>query len=300
VPEFETSLPPYVRARMDADADLPDLTSDDDTALPADDLDTLDEPPPLREGLPAGFRMRHDRHYVETLYTHQDEKRTTEHRDETLLAIVRELSGALHAVGASAADITTRGRALRERAAIALVRAEAQRAAWLADAATAVVQDPTCALDAVSLADVVRRVMASLEPAQRITGVEPTLYIADAPTTVAGDARLLEAAIGGVVVAMSALVEERGTPGRLAIRLTPCIDDPSLRSLEVTQTSVVVPASALSRFFDEQFGDHPAGRVGALHLAAAQKIARVHRARLTVTAVDNGGCTITFTAKTSS
>jgi C4-dicarboxylate-specific signal transduction histidine kinase len=284
---------------MDEDADLSDLPNDDDAAGNADELDALEGPPPLREGLPGGFRMRHDRHYVETLYTRQDEPRARERRDEALLAIVRELSVALHAVGASAADITTRGRALRERAAIALVRAEAQRAAWLADAATAVVQDPTCALDAVNLADVVRRVLASLEPAQRITGVEPTLYVADAPAVVAGDARLLEAAIGGLIVAMAALVEERGTPGRLAIRLTPSIDDPSLRSLEVTQTSVIVPASVLSRFFDEQCGDHPAGRVGALHLAAAQKIARVHRARLAVAPVESGGCTVTFTVKTS-
>ena len=55
----------------------------------------------------------------------------------------------------------------------------------------------------------------------------------------------------------------------------------------------------LSRFFDEQFSDHPAGRVGALHLAAAHKIARVHRARLSVAPLESGGCTVTFTIKTA-
>jgi hypothetical protein len=298
VPDFEASLPPYVRARLDVDPDLPDLVTDDEPG-PADDLDALDESAPLREGLPPGFRMRHDRHYVETLYTHQDDVRRAQHRDESLLAIVRELSIALHAVGASAADISPRGRSLRERAAIALVRADAQRAAWLADAASAVVQDPTCALDTVPLGDLVRRVVDALEPAQRITGVEPTLYVADAPASVSGDSRLLEAAIGGIVVAMSAIVEERGAQGRLAIRLTAGADAPSWRTLDVTQSSVVVPACALSRFFDEQFSDHPAGRVGALHLAAAHKIARVHRARLSVAPLESGGCTVTFTIKTA-
>lgn len=299
MPEFETSLPPYIRARVDVDSDVPELAPDDDPALRDEDLDTLDDAAPLREGLPPGFRMRHDPHYVETLYTHQDTVRAAGQRDDALLTIVRELSMALHAVGASAAEITTRGRSLRERAALALVRAEAQRAAWLADAATAVVQDPTCALDAVNLADVVRRVLVSLEPAQRITGVEPSLYVSDTPSTVAGDGRLLEAAIGGIVVAMGAILEERGAEGRLGIRLTPHIDDPSQRSLEVTQTSVIVPAYALARFFDEQCTDHPAGRVGALHLAAAQRIARVHRARLSVKAIESGGCTVTFAVKTS-
>jgi C4-dicarboxylate-specific signal transduction histidine kinase len=299
VPEFETPLPVYVRSRVDADHELSDRAGPDDADLGVEDLDAGDEPEPMREGLPPGFRMRADRHYVETLYAHQDEVRVEHRRGDALLPIVYELSAALHAVGASAADITMRGRSLRERAALALVRAEAQRAAWLADAATALVRDPTCALDLVNLAHVVRRVLVSLEPAQRITGVEPTLYVADAASTVSGDCRLLEAAVGGIVVAMGAIVEERGAQGRLAIRLTPASHDPSLRSLAVTQTSVVVPAYALSRFFDEPWADHPAGRVGALHLAAAQRIARVHRGHLTVAAVESGGCAVTFTLKAS-
>lgn len=294
--EFETSLPPYVRARMSVDADLPDLASDDASA---DDLEALDEAPALREGLPANFRMRADRHYVDTLYAQQDDVRVQAMRDDTMLAIVRELSVALHAVTASSSDITTRGRTLRERAAIALVRAEALRAAWLADAASAVVQDPTCALESVNLADIVRRVLTSLQPAQRLAGIEPTVYISDASSMVSGDARLLEAALGGLVVAMGAIVEERGAHGRIGIRLTTHVDDPTQRLLEVTQTSVVIPPTALQRFFDEQYRDHPAGHVGALHLAAAQRIARVHRARLSVAPVESGGCTVSLTVKTA-
>ncbi len=296
MPDFETLVAPYVRQRVDVDPGRCELPSE--VGL-GDDADGLDEPEPVREGLPPGYRMRHDRHYVETIYTREDEARAAEHRDDALLSVIRELAEALHAVGASASEIATRGRSLRERAAIALVCAETRRAAWLADAAATVAHDPSCTLDPVDLADVLRRVVSSLEPAQRITGLAPSLYVADGLSSVRGDGRLLEAAIGGMLVAMGAVVEDRGAEARLAIRLVHGHDDPSELTIEVTQGSVVLPARALARFFDEQFADHPAGRAGALHLAAAQRIARVHRARLGVDAVESGGCTLSFTIRGS-
>ena len=289
--DFETLLPPYVRQRVDVDPGDGGLEADD----PFGAVDAAaDEEEPIREGLPPGFRMRHDRHYVETLYTRQDEAREVDHRDEALLSVVRELAAALHAVGASAAGISPRGRSLRERASIALVCAEAQRAAWLADAAATVAEDPSCTLDAVDLGAILRRAVAAFEPAQRITGLAPSLYIAATSSAARGDGRLLEAAIGGILVAMAAVIEDCGTDPRLAIRLAPAPDDPSLLTITVTQGCVVLPARALARFFDDRCADHPAGRVGALHLAAAQRIARLHGGRAVVNAVEGGGCAVAF------
>lgn len=277
---------------------------DDDDHDEHDDLDDTDEAPEaprLREGLPPSYRMRHEPHYVETLAapapTPQSapvpapppvERPETPADRQGLGAVAASLADALTAIQASLAGVPSRGRPLRERVAIDVALAEACRAQWVADAAVALQYEPLPALDDVDMADVLRRVDDSLALERRLTGDGPTIDVPATACRVVGDARLLTSALGGLLGAVRDLVEDRGEHAKVRLAVTDSPDRAN-RTLVLTQRAVRVPAGALTRFFDAEWLEHPAGRTGAVLLAAAQRIAAAHGGRLDLGAIDGGG-----------
>ena len=71
-------------------------------------------------------------------------------------------------IQASLAEVNGQGRPLRERVLIELARAEAVRAAWLAEAVDVLQREPLPALDQVNLAAVVAAVAEALAPEHRL------------------------------------------------------------------------------------------------------------------------------------
>ena len=65
-----------------------------------------------------------------------------------------------------------------------------------------------------------------------------------------------------------------------------------MRTVEFSQRAVNLPPSALSRFFEASWPEHPAGRASAIRLAGAKAIAVLHRGRLDVSSADVGGCRV--------
>lgn len=281
--------------------DIDDDPDDEDDAAPAPART------PVREGLPPTYRMRHEPHYVETLAAppsaavQQPAPRPVPPAVEPSVAVreavaaprfgelAASLAEALTAIQESLSHVPMRSRPLGERVAIDLARAEAVRASWLAESALVLQSDPLPSLDEVDLGSVFRTVSNALAPEHRLAGGAPTVTMPLERCSVFGDERLLTTALGSLLAALRRLIEERGDPSRVEVSIAPRVDTAS-RTVEVTQSAVRLPASALARFFDAEWSEHPAGAVGALLLAASRRIADAHGGSLEIAEIDGGGC----------
>jgi len=292
---------------LDDDADTDDLDRDDDAVESA--------PRPAREGLPPTYRMRHEPHYVEALVAPPTPPTPPAPAAPTtaalvppepavaeaapaagvtlvgdgVSAVIRSLQTSLESIHDSLAQLSRRGRPLRDRVALDLARAETARARLAADAAAVLQTDPLPSLDEVDLAAVCRAVDDAFAPEYRLAGGAPAVTVPPSAAPVFGDERLLTTAVGGVLAAVRALVEDRGDTARITITLAPRADTAN-RTVEISQSAVRVPIAAHARFFDPTWTAHPAGATAALQLAAARRIAEAHGGALEVAATDSGGC----------
>jgi len=261
---------------------------------PADlDLDVLDEPRPAREGLPPGYRMRHEPHYVDALLSSPRPSSLRE-SPAVLAAAAREIASALDGVARSVGDLTLGGRSLRERLGVELIKAESRRAATLCEVLTVLMVEPTLALRPVDLGAAVRSVAAAATFALRLVGSEPCVHVAS-DVTVRADERWLRAMLDGLLLALSTMVGEGAGWGAVEISVPPASPEAPTRSVEFVQRTLALPQLALLRFFDAGWTEHPAGAAGSLALAAAHRIAALHAGHLSVSTVDGGGCRVTVT-----
>lgn len=295
--DFEMPVPPYMRQPVDRDDDMDasdveagDVDAGDSSRHQTDGLTPARS---AREGLPPGFRMRTEPHYVDLVMSNErsDDRGRDERSEPQPVAgtVARELRSALDAVVRAAEDVSPRGRSLRDRLAVELVKAEARRAMVLAESAAALSGDATLVLTDVDLCSALQHVVDSLGLEARLSGTGPTLYVPQHPCRVRGDERLVTVALSAILVSMQALVDEHGASESVHVRLSPRAEG-AMRTVEFSQRSVSLPASALSRVFDVSWVDHPAGRASAVRLAGASAIAALHRGRLDVSMVDVGGC----------
>jgi hypothetical protein len=248
--------------------------------------------------------MRAEPHYVEALARPRVEQpapppaapeaRMSAPAGRTLGAATDALARALGSIQASLAEVNGQGRPLRERVLIELARAEAVRAAWLAEAVDVLQREPLPALDQVNLAAVVAAVAEALAPEHRLTGHGPGITRSEVPVKVFGDERLLTVAVGGMLQGMCALVDGRGELSRVGLRVTQLREGMS-RGVEVWQTAVRLSADMVARLFDTEWAEHPAGSTGAVFLAAARRIAALQGGMLDGRLVDGGGCRLVLT-----
>lgn len=317
----DSALPPNAaQARgEELESDLDD--DDGDIVVEHEDGDDDADPdlsaaPPsrAREGLPPSYRMRAEPHYVEALVDRSlaafepvpaapvspppavvppasaapPAAIETPAAPASLSVAAMALADAFDAIQAALRDVPLRGRPLRDRVAIELARAEATRGRWLADAAVVLQVEPLPALDEVDLLRLLGQVFEALGPENRLSGGAAAMPVPQGRCPVFGDERLLTTALGAMLAAVRALVEDRGDARKVSVALGPR-REAATRTIEVCQTAVRLPASAYPRFFDADWVDHPAGASGALLLAAARKIARAHGGGLDVAPLDGGG-----------
>jgi signal transduction histidine kinase len=331
VSDAPSYLPPYARSSRGSDVPTKSASArradDLDDDVDADDLDRDDddgaaaataERAPVREGLPPTYRMRHEPHYVEALVAAPvaaaapapppsapidpavgPQPDLAAAPADGLAEVIAALATSIEAIEASLRDVPLRGRPLRERVAIDLARAEAARARWVTDAAAVLRVDPLPSLDEVDLVAVCSAVAAAFAPEYRLAGGAPSTTLPATPVQVFGDQRLLTTAVGSILTAVRALVEDRGDAGRVSVGLAPRVDT-STRAIDIAQTAVRVPVSAHARFFDPTWSAHPAGATGAVLLAAARRIAEAHGGALDLTALDGGGCCFSLSVPAAS
>jgi C4-dicarboxylate-specific signal transduction histidine kinase len=267
----------------------------------------LDDAPPapaLSEGLPPGFRMRHDAHRLQRLFTSEraaglnglnrhppagasDGARALEP------AAARDLLRHLGALASCLHLLAESGRSLREQVVTDLARTELQRATSFVQGLQVLGEDPVLTRRSLRVIELIEQALAAVAPELRLAGVEASLDVTAVDVVVAGDARWLGAALGGMAAAMLAVMQTYTVRGaQLRVGGTAA---PAAVSIEMAQEVVTFPATLLARFFDVEWADRPGGQVAAVPLVAARRICELHGGRLDVSAGARGGCRFTLT-----
>jgi hypothetical protein len=210
--------------------------------------------------------------------------------DVAAAALASVLEGLAAATACASLADGSRG-AVTTSVASALLKVELARAERIAQSAAAILRPPVPAREWVSIGALADAIASAAVPIRRGTGIEIECSAADERLRVNADGRLVRAAVQGVIDALLVIVAAaRGTSVRVALRPAP--GTPAL-AVRITQTAAPVSDAAIARFFDEG-PDHPCGAAGALQLAAAAQIFRMHGGRADVSRELPAGCTVTL------
>jgi ParB-like chromosome segregation protein Spo0J len=205
-------------------------------------------------------------------------------------AALAEVSTHLDAIGSCLNLLPERDRALRERVAMMLMRAEVQRAAWLAQGLAVLAEDPLITRSPVALVSLLRHAVDAMQPEHALAALHVAVEVDGPIAPLHGDGHLISVALGGALVAMQVIAERvSGAAIRCTVRAD---DDGKTLGVEIAQSAVTLPASRLARFFDMSWADRPGGYLAAVGVVAARRIAELHAGKAEVSAGDQGGCTL--------
>ena len=279
--------------------------SSEDDRLPGDEARDAGAPAPQREGLPAGFRMRHEKHYVDELLARNHAGRadaTPANRvharrfgrhvaePKATLSMAKasaDIGESLDAIGACLHLFRARTRPAAERAALDLIAAEVARATWFVQALSVLDEDAPVAHSAVDLGPVVSRIARLLAAGQ--FGAAVAVEASTPGLRARGDEQLLTVAVAGIVMALQAVVE-RVEDAVILVRIS-AADGDRVR-VEASQDVLSLPEAWRARLVDPNWTDRPGGRRIAVALAAAHRIAEWHDATLTLDDDGLDGCRV--------
>lgn len=243
---------------------------------------------PLREGLPSGYRMRADAHYVDLLeqrvtspltpVTPADRRmalvgRRSRDRDDSLSA-GRDLERALTTLTRCAALLADAPSELSRAVVADLVRAEAWRAATLLHGTRLLRKELSITRKAVSVAGVIDKVLLGFQPQRRVRPVTIDVQSSvPSGAVVVGDEPLLLGAVSWALLSSLAVIEGLDDV-RLVIDARP--DARGGVTLAVSQSVVTPPAIWQARAFDATWTDRPGGTPGLVWMLALQEAATVH------------------------
>ena len=147
--------------------------------------------PGLSEGLPAGFRMRHDARRAASCLRCGALPRAPERRGGRRgrapgahdagarldPAAARELTRHLGAIASCLHVLADSGRSLRERALTDLARTELQRATCFVQGLQVLGEDPVLTRRSLRLVELIEQALGTVEPERRLAGVEAVLDV---------------------------------------------------------------------------------------------------------------------------
>jgi hypothetical protein len=143
----------------------------------------------------------------------------------------------------------------------------------------------------VNCGELVSSVLASLAAEARLRGVRLDLQRPEPDYRMPLDVSLVTTALTGVVQSVFALLPVERAAIRIQVKGTTV--RPAL-IVQFSQETVDLDPEGFTRFFDGEWRDHPAGGTGALLLAGASRIARLHGGRIDVQSLPMKGCMVTF------
>jgi hypothetical protein len=260
--------------------------------------------PTQREGLPAGFRMRHDAHYVDELMSgvrprhvvaigtgeaESARRSTVQGRAAAAPApkAYAEVGESLEAIGTCLQLFGRTARPPAERLALDLIEAETARAAWLVQALSILDDEPPMANAPVDLDAVLGHVARVMDAARARQGGSVEIQTEQSGLRARGDTSLVTLAVAAITAAVQSAADHAdGAVVRVRIA-----DDAAGRvRIEAAEDAVRIPASWRARFLDPEWAERPGGRRVAILLSAARRIAELHRGALTMGGADHGGC----------
>lgn len=243
-----------------------------------------------REGLPSTYRMRADAHYVDQLSSRRGDRVATDlprppsveaeqasgqhsDRDHFRLQLMAKLNDGLGAIASASALLAGDASPLARRASIDVIRAEAWRASWLIAAQRLLDGGHPHQVRPRQVGSLLERVRQGFASECRLGGATLQIAAPDWNTTVVVDEAALVTGIAGAVLATF------GVLGRIDGAIVTISIEASageLRSIDVAQDDVTLPASATLRFFDPVWAERPGGWIAGVGAAAARATAEQH------------------------
>jgi hypothetical protein len=252
-----------------------------------------------RQGLPSGYRMRHDAHYVDEL----ESRRRPSDATAPALAFptsipvtfaLRDMSQELEGVASCFNLVSTRGRRLRERMGLALARVGVDRNMRAFQALRVLLEDPPPEPRTMSLNAVVEHTVQGFGEELRLTSCSVSLDLGESVIRLNADARMLSLALQACVGTLVSLVEASNVEG--SIHITARVGE-GLASIEMRQDAYRLSADQFSRLADLEWSERPGGIPAGTALAAAARIAQAHGGMLDARRTDGGGCVLILTVK---
>jgi signal transduction histidine kinase len=289
------------------------------------DDDLLEDEPPARarEGLPPGFRMRHDAHYVDELMGRDskylsdlaarnvnpapaEEPRPAQPAPEPAAEAAAPSWPAIDALADRLEVVSGYATAARRPAAplIAFQHAlqiELSRASRLARAAGYVTSAPILARREITARELLDRALRAIAPLRRFSGVRFDATLDDPAFAIAADPAAVTQALAGTIDALLHFVHateaaddaaDTAMPSRAIEINIQCVKLRPAVLVEISTGGVALGARALENFFDPASTDHPGGVEPAVLLAAAARIARAHGGRADVRRQGDSGVTV--------
>jgi len=204
----------------------------------------------------------------------------------------REIIDSLATIESCLNLLLDRDRPLRERVAVSLVKAEANRARWLAEAYSLLGSEPAVSRRGISPSSLIGRALQGLEAEGRLSNVKLALTIDETTRTLFADERLLSVALTGAAGAMLGLLQGAGE-AVLKVRVS---THPATRLLAIqfAQDLVAAPDVQRTETGRQALPDWPGGHGAALGLAVARRVMDLHGGQLEISAGPRGGCTVTL------
>ncbi len=248
-----------------------------------------DAPPPVsakkpeREGLPSGYRMRADSHYVDQLSVRRGERAAAEtgrpiaedradarDRSEKLLAqLAEDIATIESAVGALAGDASRMSR----RVNVDLIKSQVWRASWALRAHAILDGTYRHQIRPRPLGFILGHVRSGWAAECRLAGVTLQVSASDWNAVVPVDEQSLIAGLTGALVATLGLI---GQAEGAVLTLSATSQGGALKSIDVVQDEVLVAPSLSGRFFDASWTDRPGGWPAGLGASTAKAVAQQH------------------------
>ena len=261
-----------------------------------------------REGLPSGYRMRADAHYVENLTSRRggDRSSASDHlrtasdaadrhdsreRSEWLLAqLIDDLSTIETAASALSGDASRMAR----RVNLDLIRAQAWRAGWALRAHAIIEGRGGFHARPRPLGFLLGHIRNGWAAECRLEDVSVQVNASDWNAVVPVDEQAFITGVTGAVVATLALV---GQVDGAAISINASCAAGELKSIDVMQDEVLVSPTTGARFFDASWSDRPGGWFAGLGATVAKLVAQQHGGDAVLLAGERRGSTLKITFK---
>ena len=241
---------------------------------------------PEREGLPPGYRMRADAHYVEHLTARRSEKSDRsessrapvdvpernegrERADRLFIQLAEDLATIDTAVAALASDASRTAK----RVNLDLVKSQLWRASWALRARAIVEGQHRAQLKPRPLAFLLGQVRSGWAAECRLSNIKLQVEASDWNAVVSVDEPSLIAGLTGALVATLGIV---GQADDATVTVRASALNGQLKTVDIAQDEVLVPPSEGGRFFDPSWTDRPGGWFAGLGAITARAVSQQH------------------------
>ena len=233
---------------------------------------------PVRQGLPAEYRMRHDAHYVEELAARQKDNPSAraaappQPQPVSMPAALRDLGQEFEGLASCFNLLENAARPLRERLGLSLAKIGVQRSIRYAQQLRILLEDPRPFQRELRLDEAIRHAFDDAKEELRLTEATLALDLPTTPLVVRADASLLQTALRACAGATIALIESGGRPAELQVS--------AFKADEAVHCEFRQDSCAM--------GDAPP-RAVSVALNAARRIAELHGGTLETRTTSSGG-----------